>query len=157
VFFGSDFIGHAWFAEPILPEQEFTLHLGADPGLLCKRERTHELHEEPGFLGRRQSQTDGWRVTLENLGAHAARPDGSVAVIVREAFPVSTDQRIEVEILEESVAPDRGERWKKELEEQGLHTWIVNVPAAGKTSIQWRVKLSWPEDLQIAHAGGWLR
>jgi len=72
VYFGNDFIGNSRFDKPVLPEQEFTLHLGADPGLVVTREQTQELHEEPGFLGRRQSQTEGWRILLENVGAHAA-------------------------------------------------------------------------------------
>ncbi|HTE04927.1 MAG TPA: mucoidy inhibitor MuiA family protein, partial [Planctomycetota bacterium] len=79
VYFGNDFIGNSRFEEPVLPEQEFTLHLGADPGVVVTREQTQDLHEEPGFLGRRQTQTQGWRVKIENVGAHAAAADGSVA------------------------------------------------------------------------------
>ncbi len=150
VYFGNDFIGHARFDKPVLPDQEFTLHLGADPGVLVTREQTEDLHEEPGFLGRRQTQKEGWRITLENLGAVAAAADGTVAVIVREAFPKATDQRIEVEITDESVPPSRDERWLKELDEQGVHTWLVKVPRGGKSAVAWHVKLIWPEDLRMS-------
>jgi len=74
---------------------------------------------------------------------------------VREGFPKATDQRIEVEVKDESVKPSRDERWLKELDEKGVHTWLVNVPRAGKTEITWHLKLVWPEDLQITRGSPW--
>ncbi len=149
VYFGSDFIGQAAFDEPLLPEQEFTLHLGADPGVAVERTQTEDLHEEPGFLSRRQSQTEAWRVHLQNTAAQATAEDGTVEILVREAMPRSTDDRIEVSVLQQSAAPLLDERWKRDLDEKGVHTWRVRVPKGGAVDVTWRLRVTWPDDLQV--------
>ena len=151
VYFGADFIGQSSFAEAVMPDQEFTLHLGADPGVTCERIQTQDLHEEPSFLSKRQSQVAGWRVTLENHGAHPADPDGSLVVIVREAIPVAADDRIEVEVESESARAATDERWAKDQKERGLRTWFQRVPKDGKSELTWTVRTTWPHDLQIAN------
>jgi uncharacterized protein (TIGR02231 family) len=154
VYFGADFIGQSTFADAVMPDQEFTLHLGADPGVTCERIQTQDLHEEPSFLSKRQSQVAGWRVALENHGAHPADPDGSVVVIVREAIPVAADDRIEVEVESESARSATDDRWRKDQEERGLHTWFQRVPKDGKAELTWTVRTTWPHDLQIANGPG---
>ena len=119
VYFGSDYIGQGTFEQPVMTDQEFTLHLGADPGLTCERVQTQDLHEEPSFLSKQQSHVASFRVQLENHGATAAEPDGSVLVAVREAIPRPGDDRIEVELESESARPSTDERWKQELDELG--------------------------------------
>ena len=154
VYFGADFIGQSTFADAVMPDQEFTLHLGADPGVTCERIQTQDLHEEPSFLSKRQSQVAGWRVALENHGAHPADPDGSVVVIVREAIPMAADDRIEVEVESESARSATDDRWRKDQEERGLHTWYQRVPKDGKAELTWTVRTTWPHDLQIANGPG---
>lgn len=151
VYFGADFIGQSSFADAVMPDQEFTVHLGADPGVTCERIQTQDLHEEPSFLSKRQSQVSGWRVALENHGAHPADPDGSVVVIVREAIPVAADDRIEVEVESESARSATDDRWRKDQAERGLRTWYQRVPKDGKTELTWTVRTTWPHDLQIAN------
>ena len=151
VYFGADFIGQSSFADPVMPDQEFTLHLGADPGVTCERIQTQDLHEEPSFLSKRQSQVSSWRVALENHGAHPADADGSVVVIVREAIPVAADDRIEVEVESESARSATDERWGKDQKERGLRTWYQRVPKDGKAELTWTVRTTWPHDLQIAN------
>ena len=155
VYFGSDFIGQAHFEQPVMTGQEFTLHLGADPGVTCERLQTQDLHEEPSFLSKRQSHVASWRVQLENHGAAAAEPDGSVLVAVREAIPRPGDDRIEVELESESARPSTGERWLKDLEEQGIRTWVLRVGPGSKAELTWTVRTSWPHDLQLASGPGW--
>jgi uncharacterized protein (TIGR02231 family) len=153
VYFGSDFIGQSHFGEPVLPDQEFVLHLGADPGLAVEREQTEDLTEEPGFLSKRRTQTVGWRIRVTNNGGHPAGADGSVAVTVREAIPVPADDRIEVEILNETVKPTSMERYELDREERGIRTWIVRVPKGGKIDIGFRVRTIWPSDQTLVTRG----
>lgn len=155
VYFGADYIGKAFFSQPILPGQEFTLHLGADPGLVVEREMTEDLHEEPGFLSDRQGRKQGWRIHLSNTGGHPSAADGSVTVIVREAIPITSDDRLRIEVLSESVKPSKHDRWKQELDEQGIHTWIVRVPRGGEVDLTWRLHTTWPEKTDIT--GGAIR
>ena len=155
VYFGEDFIGTARFNDPVMPGQGFTVHLGADPGLSCERVQTSDVHEEPSFLSRRQGQLRAFRITLENNGGHPCREDGSVDVIVRQAIPVPADDRIRVEVVSESRPPSEEERWKKDLEERGLRTWVVNVPRSGRADLLFEVRTSWPEDLGMRVDAAW--
>jgi len=145
VYFGQDYVGQSWFAEPVLPEQEFTLHLGADQGLKVERVKTDELHEEPGLFSKRQVDTLAWRVRLSNLGATPARPDGSVDVLVREAIPRPADERIEVELDGENQRPLTDERWARDDREQGIRTWLVPVARGGTADVEFRITTRWPE------------
>jgi len=155
VYFGNDFIGQSTFAEAVMTGQEFALHLGADPGLGCERTETQDLHEEPSFLSKRQSQVESWRVRLENHGAHPADADGGVSVIVREAIPMPADDRIEVEVDSESARPSADERWKQDQDERGLRTWIVHVGKDAAADLTWTVRTSWPHDLSITSGPSW--
>jgi uncharacterized protein (TIGR02231 family) len=155
VYFGEDFIGTARFNDPVMPGQGFTVHLGADPGLSCERVQTSDVHEEPTFLSQRQAQLRAFRITLENNGGHPCREDGSVAVIVRQAIPVPADDRIRVEVVSESRPPAEDERWKKDLAELGLRTWVVDVPRSGRTDLLVEVRTSWPDDLGMRVDAAW--
>lgn len=157
VYFGADFIGQAWFGAPVLPDQEFTLHLGADPGLAVERIRTDDLTEEPGLFSKRRSATEGWRIAIKNHGGHPAAADGSVTIIVREAIPLPADDRITVEVSGESHKASSDERWAAEAKEQGIRTWLVRVPKGGETSLSYKLVTSWPAEMDLIRDGGWLR
>ena len=149
VYFGADFLGHAQLAA-VQPGEEFTLHLGRDPGLTLERVQTEDLAKQPGVFGSRVTQVDGWRVKLKNTGALVGGADATATVHVREALPRATDDRIKVELAEAKPEPSTDERWKKDREEQGFVTWTVKVPRNGEVAITWKVKLSFPEGLRIA-------
>lgn len=149
VYFGQDYVGPAWFGEPVRVGQDFTLHLGADQGLKVERVKTDEFHETPGLFAKRQADTVGWRVRLENAGAQPARPDGAVEVLVREAIPMAADERIEAGASQESPAPLKDERWLKDLQEKGIHTWRVTVPKGGAADVTFKVVTRWPENTHL--------
>ncbi len=142
-------VGQSWFAEPVLPEQEFTLHLGADQGLKVERVKTDELHEAPGLFSKRQADTLAWRVRLSNLGATPAGADGSVDVLVREAIPRPADERIAVELGGESHRALTDERWIKDDEEKGIRTWRVPVGKGGTADVTFRVTTRCPEKTSL--------
>jgi hypothetical protein len=78
-----------------------------------------------------------------------------VIVIVREAVPLTSDDRLTIELLSESVRASRDERWKRELDEGGIHTWLLPVPRGGEAEVTWRLRTSWPEGVNLS--GGTLR
>lgn len=149
VYFGADFLGRAQL-KAVQPGEEFTLHLGRDPGLSLERVQTEDLAKQPGVFSSRTTQVDGWRVKLQNRGALVARPDGAAVVFVREALPRATDDRIKVELTDAKPSPSEDARWKKDFEEKGFVTWALTVPRGGEALLTWRVKLSFPEGLKIA-------
>lgn len=144
VFLGADYLGFAQL-DTVQPNQEFTLHLGADPSLTVTRTQTEDVSKGPGFLGSRASKVEGWRIKLENHGAQTTAKDGGVDVIVREVLPRSRDERIEVELTKSEPKISKDERWKQDLEEKGIQTWIVHVPKNGSTDIVWQATISYPK------------
>ncbi len=148
VYFGADFVGHAWFGAVQL-QQEFTLHLGADPGLIVKRTLLEDLREGSGVFSSRATQREAWKIELENAGAFTNRPDGSVDVIVQEVLPRARDERIKVTIEEAQPKLAEDERWKKEREEKGVLTWIVRVPRGAKSLVELTTEIAFPEDMKV--------
>ncbi len=148
VYFGADFLGHAQLPG-VQREEEFTLHLGPDPGLIVERTKLQDLTEEPGVFGSKTTLTEAWRINLKNRGAFSRAADGSVRVFVHEVLPKTKDDRIEVSIENVRPALATSERWKKEREEKGVLTWAVRVPKGGGTTIDLTTSIEYPEDAEL--------
>ncbi len=148
VYFGADFVGHAYF-DAVQLGQPFTLHLGADPGLVVERTMLQDLQEESGVFSSKATKRESWRIAVENHAAFTRRPDGSVDVIVQEALPRPTDDRIRVSIAQVKPKPSDDARWRREREEKNLLTWIVRVPKEGNVVIQLETEIEFPEDMQL--------
>lgn len=148
VYFGADFVGHAFLAA-VQPGQELDLHLGADPGLTVTRTQLSDLREGAGVFSSRATQREAWRIELENHGAFTAAADGAVEVVVQEVLPKPRDDRIKVAI--DTVKPKlaEGERWTKEREESGALTWVVRVPKGAKSTLELTTEISFPESLRL--------
>ena len=149
VYFGGDYVGLAQIGSVRLGE-EFPLHLGVDPALKVERIALEKKVSTSGFFGSRTSVTNGWRIRFENGGAVGAKPDGSVDVIVRESLPRSNDERLEIEVDLVMPALSKDARWQQDREEKGFLTWVFNVPGKSEASIEWRSKMTFPEDLVLA-------
>lgn len=145
VYLGGDWLGRAQIAA-VQPGEEFTLHLGADDAIKVERRQAEDLAKGPGFFSSRNEKVEAWRIVVVNNGAVSKNPDGSVDVVVREGLPVSKDERVVVEFAKMEPKPSTDERWKKDLEEQGLRTWVLK-PAKGKTlEVKWQTTISFPKD-----------
>ena len=151
VFFGADFLGEAWL-ETVQVDEEFTLHLGAAPMVSVERTQFEDIAEEPGFLSNVMSRRRSWRVHFENHGSTVTNDDGSVSVIVRESVPITKDSRLEVLIPKSEPAFVKGERWDQEREEEGIYTWVLDVPAKGESDLVYSVELRSPKELEVR---GW--
>jgi uncharacterized protein (TIGR02231 family) len=148
VYFGADFLGHAQLAQ-VQPGEEFTLHLGPDPALTLERTLLQDLTAGPGVFGSKSSRKEGFRIRLKNAGAAVARADGSALVFVRESLPRSTDERIQVELVDPAPRPSDDERWKKDREERGVATWIIAVPKSGEAIVQYATLIRFPEGAEV--------
>ncbi|MCY3002157.1 MAG: DUF4139 domain-containing protein [Planctomycetota bacterium] len=148
VYFGGDFIGRASLGL-VHPEAEFTLPLGPDPALVLERTLLEDLTEEPGFVQRKRVHTQRWKVRITNTGAAVAGADGSALVIVRDVLPRSTNDEIEVELVDAKPQPAKDERWKKEREEQGWLVWNLRVPRGGEATIEHGVRVRSAAELMV--------
>jgi len=151
VFFGADYLGDARL-EMVQTGEELTLHLGAAPMISVERTQFEDVEEEPGFLSNTMSRRRAWRVHFENHGSVVANDDGSVSVIVREGIPISQDSRLEVVLARNDPDFSEDERWEQDREEEGIHTWELEVPASGSTDLVYSVEIRYPKELQVT---GW--
>jgi uncharacterized protein (TIGR02231 family) len=151
VFFGADFLGEAWL-ESVQLEEEFTLHLGAAPMVSVERTQFEDIAEEPGFLSNTMSRRRSWRVHFENHGSTVTNGDGSITVIVRESVPITKDSRLEVLIPRSEPSFAKGDRWDQERDEEGIYTWLLDVPADGEGDLVYSVELRSPKELEVI---GW--
>lgn len=148
VFFGADYLGQATL-ETVQANQEFTLHLGADAGLVVTRTQTEDLKKGPGFLSSTSSKVDGWRIHLENHGTIATSKDGSADVFVREVLPRTRDDRISVSVTKAEPKVSSDERWKQDMEEKGIQTWVVRVPKDGNADVLFQTTINYPKGAEI--------
>lgn len=148
VYFGADFLGHAWM-KAVQLEQEFTLHLGPDPGLIVERTQLEDMREGSGIFSSKASLKESWRIDVQNAGAFSQRADGSVSVLIHETLPRSQDDRINVDIAEVKPKLLQTARWKKERQEKGTLTWLVRVPRGGSQRIQLTTEIAFPEDMKV--------
>jgi hypothetical protein len=88
-------------------------------------------------------------VRVTNTGAAVAQADGSALVIVRDVLPRSTNDEIEVELVDPKPSPTKDERWKKEREEQGWLVWNLRVPRGGEATIEHGVRVLSAADVTV--------
>jgi uncharacterized protein (TIGR02231 family) len=149
VFFGADFLGNAALGK-VMTGEEFVVHLGADPALTCERTKLEDQSKEAGLFSSRASQVESWKLVLRNNGAIAAKPDGSVEVVVREVLPMTKDDRIRVELTRAEPRVSQEERWKRDREEQGFLTWVLSVPRGEKgAQVLWQSTITYPENQRV--------
>ncbi|MEM7308799.1 MAG: mucoidy inhibitor MuiA family protein [Planctomycetota bacterium] len=148
VYFGADFLGHSQL-DAVQPGAELTLHLGADPGLTVERIALEDTTEEAGLFSSRSTLRRRWRFRVRNNGGFTRDADGAVSVVLHEAVPRSTDERVEVEIERAEPKLAEGGRWKTLREERGVVTWVVRVARGAERRVELETAISYPEDLEL--------
>ncbi|MBL8840104.1 MAG: mucoidy inhibitor MuiA family protein [Planctomycetes bacterium] len=155
VFFGDDFIGPAAL-ERVRPGQEFTLHLGRDPGFTVTRHHVDDRRGSAGLFGSKVEQVDRWRIRVENRAGLSVAPDGRVLVQVRESLPIAKDDRIEVELGDVKPPLARSDRFDRARAEKGILTWELPIARGAAAEIEWKQTVTWPEDAELLESGGLL-
>jgi len=148
VFFGADYLGRARM-DLVQPGQEFMLHLGAVDAFEVVRRRIDDQAEGPGLFGSQRAQVEEWSIEVKNHGALITNADGSADVIVQEALPRPGEDRIDVVLEQESLEHSKDERWRVELEDQSIHTWLLRVPSGQSVKLGYRVSVRYPKNEQI--------
>ncbi len=153
VFFGDDFVGPAAL-ELVRPGQEFTLHLGRDPGFVVTRHHVEDQQGSAGLFGSKSRKIDRWRVRIENQAGLASSADGRVVVQVRETLPLAQDDRIDVE-LDDVVPPlARSPRFDRDRSEKGILTWEVSLARGAVGTVEWKQTVTWPDDAELLRGAG---
>lgn len=144
VFLGPDYLGEASF--PDLRQGDSTLlNLGIDPNLTVAWEMVQDERSNPGrfSLSSTSTLTRKYRATLR-LSASAR---SKVTVLVEEALPLQTDDRIEVELKDLQPKPLEEAEDLLVREEQGVYRWRLLMAPGSTHSVRWGYELSFDEDL----------
>ncbi len=113
--------------------KEKKLFFGSDPMLKIDRKIIEKKSGEQGMFGSKQTYSWKYGIELENSRA------SSLKVLVQEPAPVSGDKRIKLEITSKPEAVIKDDNFE----------WLVEVPAAGKYTLNYAVEMTAPDDMNI--------
>lgn len=117
------------------PDGEIELALGLDDRVVVEREQTARTARKARFGGQRSS-TEGWRTTVTNRRASAAR------VVVRDRLPVS--RAAEVKVVDVELRPEPTSR-----DELGRCEWTVEIGPGRTWESLVRFGVEHPKDVEI--------
>lgn len=138
VYFSGRYVGKMTLEEK-KPGANFQLGLGADRQVVVKREKVTDRRKET-FFGKIERDSVvremGYRIIAENLR------DKAVELRIVDSLPVSRTDRITVEDLALTPAPDE----KNIQDREGVMRWRLSLPPAEKITIDERFTVIYPKD-----------
>jgi hypothetical protein len=119
--------------------------LGIDPNLTVEWEMLEDSRDNPGrfSLSDTATITRRYRATLHLSAAARSR----VSVLVEEALPMSSDDRLEIEVGDLVPQPLEGADDLLEREERGIYRWRLVMAPGSTQGVRWSYELSFDEDL----------
>ena len=139
VYFSGRYVGKMMLDEK-KPGATFRLGLGADREVVVKREKVTDRRKET-FFGKIERDSVvremGYRIVAENLR------DKPVSLRIVDSLPVSRVDRIKVDDLTVSPAPDE----KNLQDREGVTAWRLSLGPGEKKTIDIRFTLVYPKDL----------
>ncbi|TIH13368.1 mucoidy inhibitor MuiA family protein [Marinifilum sp. JC120] len=113
--------------------KEKKLFFGSDPMLKAERKTVEKKSGEQGMFSSKQTYSWKYKLELENSRK------SPIKVLVQEPAPISGDKRIKLEIITKPKAEIKDDNFE----------WLVEVPAAGKYSVNYAVEMKAPDDMEI--------
>jgi uncharacterized protein (TIGR02231 family) len=153
VYFGGDFVGRANL-DGVQPGEEFTLHLGPDPGVEVERIQTEKERSTGGVFSKHATDREGWRIAVTNHRGVSADPQGKIHLVVREVLPRSSDEDIDVSLEEVSPALSEAERWQADREEKGILTWELDLARGKQADLQLVTEVEYPASESLVRTPG---
>jgi uncharacterized protein (TIGR02231 family) len=120
--------------ENIAPGQEFTLNLGIDEGIKIDRELS-ERQVDKTFLSGNRRTTYAYRLSVTNL------LNGVNHISINDQIPHSRNEQIKVKLIKINPQIQPGEL--------GRLAWELDLPANGKTEINYQFSIEHPENIQV--------
>lgn len=124
--------------EAFTPGSEMALGFGVDQRVTVSHELTRDTRGDSGFFRKRNHQERAYVMTVNN--GH----DRSMPVTVLDRMPVSKDERIEVNLMEDALEPDR-----RDIDDRpGIVAWDLELEAGESRTIRFGYSLSYPEEIE---------
>lgn len=136
VFLDNSFVAASSIGN-VPPGQDFSSYLGADKGIRVERKLINQFTESTGLLSRKTKTTYTYLITVDN------GKSVPVDLLVKDQVPVSTDERIAVQLL----APDPAEAKPDEL---GIIEWHLTLKPQEKRDLNLKFSIEYPSDLRMS-------
>lgn len=137
VFAGGAYLG-SFVVEETGPGAEVTLPFGIDNRVTVDRVPLPLYRERGGIFGRERRISYGFRTTIENLR------DRKITVLLEDRVPVSEDERIRVEIDDETTPG------AAEVEDRpGIREWSLEIEPGGKADVILAYTIRFPREMVI--------
>jgi uncharacterized protein (TIGR02231 family) len=133
IFRDDVFVGTSQLAN-IAPGEEFKLNLGIDEGMKIDRELS-ERQVDKTFLASNRRITDAYRLKITNL------LDCVNHIQINDQIPHSRTEQVKVKVLKISPQIQPGEL--------GRLVWELDLPAQGKTEINYQFSIEHPEGVRV--------
>ena len=146
IFHGSDYVGKTSLPT-IAPNETFSLNLGIDPVVTATRVLLEKESASTGLFGSGKQTLYEYRITISN--GH----DEGIEVHVRDRYPVSRNEEIEVTLNNLSSPLSTDKRYVDSEKPMGLLRWDLNIPAnsTGDASfvLNWEVEIARGNDVKM--------
>jgi uncharacterized protein (TIGR02231 family) len=133
IIFENKYVGNTSI-NPYNTNDTLNLSMGRDKRIVLKREMVKDLSETK-FIGSNKKQTFVYELSVRNGKAEA------IELLLKDQIPVSTEQHIEVELLDKDGGSIN--------EETGVVTWRLKLKAGETKKLRLSYSVKYPKDKQI--------
>ncbi|HTL69955.1 MAG TPA: mucoidy inhibitor MuiA family protein [Candidatus Eisenbacteria bacterium] len=134
------FAGDAYIGKSSLPTvgrgEKFDLYLGVDEEIRVKRTELADRRKKT-LLGLRARKDFAYKIEVENYKKEPVR------VTVIDQLPVSKNADVKTELVSANPKPT-------ETRDLGISRWTLELPAAGKTAVEFSFYVEFPADKPVS-------
>lgn len=136
IFLDSRFVSSSRVNKTIIPEEKMQISLGIDEGIKVERKDQRKFTEYSGTFSKSTVMNFDYAMELTN------GKNTEVQIAVRDAFPVSLNEKIKVELK----SPAKNEA---EINDDGIILWNLKLAPGEKKKLQTKFMVEFPKDLQV--------
>jgi len=133
LFFEGTYLGQSQL-NPNVATDTLSFSLGRDEGIAITRNKGKKYSERQ-FIGGKQMKTIAWDIEIRNN----KRQD--IQIVIEDQFPVSTNEKIEVELLQH--------RGAEVMELQGKLRWEFDLNAGKRKELSFGYEVKYPKSARL--------
>jgi uncharacterized protein (TIGR02231 family) len=142
IFLDGNFVGTSNLSSVITTGEKFTLHLGIDESIKVRRKLQKRKGDEKGIFSRSHTEEFSFLITLESYR------DSAEEIVLRDHIPVSTDEKIKVEVR--TLTPAENPEKDKDKLANGTVEWKLQLAAKATEKLELGFVISYPKDLDVS-------
>lgn len=143
VFLDKQFTGNSTIPH-MLPGSQHELVMNVETGITTTKKLVKKFEDSKGLFGNKRRILYTYQLNVKN------RLDEPADIVLRDAFPVSQNKKIDVEIksLSHKYIDSKKEQEKAEFQ-QGIRTWKFKLSPGKEKTITYELSITYEKDLYI--------